>query len=111
MTPIHLHHNASIFPHPSEFKPERWLLPGDGTQINNSLKRYLVPFGRGTRACLGVNLAMAELYLAIAVVFRRFDFELHDVIKERDWMVSRDNFNGSVSAESTGVMVRVMHVE
>ena len=106
MTPIHLHHNPIIFSDPSEFRPERWL--GDGAL---RLRRYLVPFGKGTRACLGMHLAHAELYLAIAVVFRRFDFELVDVTKERDFVVSRDTFNGSTSAESKGVTATVVRAE
>ena len=103
MTPIHLHHNPDIFPCPSEFRPERWL--GDTTQ---KLRRYLVPFGKGTRACLGMHLAYADLYLAIAVIFRRFNFELHNVVKERDFVVSRDTFNGSTRADSKGVTARVV---
>ncbi|KAI4215334.1 MAG: hypothetical protein LQ351_002234 [Letrouitia transgressa] len=98
MTPLHIHENPEIFPEPFEFKPERWL-------INNQqrLRRYLVPFGKGKRACLGKNLAWAQLYLFTAMVFRRFDFELHNVVKQRDFVVSRDTVVGSASTESHGV--------
>lgn len=106
MTAIHLHMDPDIFPEPAEFKPERWL-----GNDQHELRRYFVPFGKGTRACIGINLAYAELYLAIAMVFRRFNFELHDVIKERDFVVSRDTFNGSMSPQSKGVTTRVIHPE
>ncbi|KAF7194940.1 Cytochrome P450 monooxygenase [Pseudocercospora fuligena] len=45
------HMNPEYFPEPEKFKPERYL--GDVKET----MRYLVPFGRGPRACLGMNLA------------------------------------------------------
>ncbi|KAL1968073.1 hypothetical protein VTN77DRAFT_2203 [Rasamsonia byssochlamydoides] len=35
-----------------------------------------VAFGRGSRVCLGLNLA--ELYLALGMIFRRFEFKLYE---------------------------------
>lgn len=32
-----------------------------------------MPFSKGSRGCVGINLAYAELYLITAYVFRRFD--------------------------------------
>ena len=32
-----------------------------------------MPFSKGSRACVGINLAYAELYLITAYLFRRFD--------------------------------------
>ena len=33
-----------------------------------------MPFSKGSRACIGINLAYAEVYLITAYLFRRFDF-------------------------------------
>ncbi|KAI9710154.1 MAG: hypothetical protein M1820_002956 [Bogoriella megaspora] len=102
MTPLLMHENSSVFPFPHEFRPERWL--GDkGTK----LKRFLVPFAKGTRQCIGLNLANAELYMVLGMVFRRFAFEFEGVVKERDWTVSRDTVIGSMRKDSKGVIVRV----
>ena len=72
MSSILVHQNPSIFPSPRTFNPDRW--------VNNSgLKRYLVSFNKGSRQCLGMNLAYAELYLGIAYVVWRFpEMELVD---------------------------------
>lgn len=51
------------------------------------------------------SLAYAELYTAIATIFRRFDFELLDVVRERDIDPMRDCFVGEPSLESPGVRV------
>lgn len=42
------------------------------------------------------------------MVLRRFDFELHDVVKERDIDVVRDCFVGLASPESRGIRFRVL---
>ncbi|KAE8548914.1 hypothetical protein EYB25_009297 [Talaromyces marneffei] len=71
MTNVDILMNKDIYPDPEKFTPERWI-------NNQGLDHYFVPFGRGSRMCLGVNLAQAELYHAIATIFTRFEFELHD---------------------------------
>jgi len=65
MTSVLLHHNESIFPNSKEFWPERWL-------ENPRLDKYLVSFSKGSRHCLGINLAYAEMRLCLAGIFRRF---------------------------------------
>jgi len=77
MTSMLIHENEDIFPDPMVFRPERWL-------GNESLQRYLLPFSKGSRSCLGINLAWAEMYLIVASVYRRFDFDVSDVSRERD---------------------------
>lgn len=42
--------NPAIFPQPDEFIPERWLGPDA-----KRLKKYLVPFAKGPRQCLGIE--------------------------------------------------------
>jgi cytochrome P450 len=68
MTSYDVHHDEVIFPESFRFDPNRW--------INNpGLDRYLVSFGKGTRQCLGMNLAYAEMYLTLARVFRWFGLD------------------------------------
>ncbi|KUJ23231.1 putative cytochrome P450 [Mollisia scopiformis] len=63
-----IHHDETIFPNSHEFVPERWL----DRKERERLGKYMVSFGRGTRSCLGINLAYAELYLLMANLFRLF---------------------------------------
>lgn len=71
----------------------------------------MVPFNRGTRSCLGINLAQAELYLILAAMFRQFSFDVSDVSRERDVDVSRDFIIGAQAPESSGILVKVHSVE
>ncbi|KAL2818535.1 cytochrome P450 [Aspergillus granulosus] len=70
-----MHMNPDVFPEPSKFDPERWI---KAAANGDNLGKYLVPFHRGTRNCIGLNLAYAELYLGVATIARRFDLEVTD---------------------------------
>ena len=71
------HTNESIFPDPWTFDPDRWLGP-EGKERN----KYQFAFGRGHRKCIGINLANAEITLAIAKAVM-YDMELYET-DERD---------------------------
>ncbi|KAL4908422.1 hypothetical protein BDW74DRAFT_175104 [Aspergillus multicolor] len=61
-----LHSDPDVYSDPFSFTPERWL----GDAVDPRLHRNWVTFSRGSRSCLGLNLAYAELYWALAVLFR-----------------------------------------
>ncbi|KAI9435560.1 putative P450 monooxygenase [Lactarius indigo] len=68
---LYVQRSPTVFSDPDEFIPERWL--GEDAKTHEA---SLVPFSKGPRSCIGVNLAYCELYLVIAGVFRRFDVTL-----------------------------------
>jgi cytochrome P450 len=70
-------HDSWVFGSPYEFRPERW--ENDPRAPDGKpLTTYLISFGRGTRSCVGMQLAYAELYIGVASFFRRFDCELFE---------------------------------
>jgi cytochrome P450 len=78
MSAYDVHHDEAVFPNSFEFMPERWI-------GNPGLERYLVSFGKGSRQCLGMNLAYAEMYLVLARVFRWFGDGEGDVGRLELW--------------------------
>ncbi|KAJ6070453.1 hypothetical protein N7467_011772 [Penicillium canescens] len=99
--------DPEIFPDPHVFDPERWLR---AAAKGERLDRYMVNFGKGTRICVGMNLAYAELFLVLATFVRRFDMELFETT-ETDIAFARDfgtpypdEGNTSVRAIVTGVV-------
>ncbi|KAK1835014.1 putative sterigmatocystin biosynthesis P450 monooxygenase stcS [Podospora conica] len=69
-----MHYDASIFPEPSEFRPERFLTNDENAFPRNAFR----PFERGLRSCMGQQLAMEEMSMALLMLARWFDFELRD---------------------------------
>ncbi|KAI1817357.1 cytochrome P450 [Poronia punctata] len=70
-------HDPWAFPEPHEFRPERWE-NNPRAPDGKPLSTYLVAFGRGTRSCVGMQLAYADLYIGFATFFRRFECELFE---------------------------------
>ncbi|KAK0618904.1 cytochrome P450 [Immersiella caudata] len=65
------HYDPAIFPSPSAFRPERFL-----TEEPDFPRNAYRPFERGLRSCIGQNLAMEEMKIALVMLARWFDFEL-----------------------------------
>lgn len=55
-----------VFPQPDQWRPERWF---DATE---EMRLNWIPFGHGSRACPGSNLAMTELKYMIGTILRYF---------------------------------------
>lgn len=66
-----LHHDAALYPSPSEFRPERFL-PDALPQLPKHAYR---PFEIGPRSCLGRELAMLEIKVLLVLLVGTFDFE------------------------------------
>ncbi len=63
-----LHHREDLYPEPFAFRPERWFGRTPGTY-------EWIPFGGGTRRCLGAQLAMAEQRVVLKAMAGRLDLE------------------------------------
>ncbi|GAA4261646.1 hypothetical protein GCM10022255_095060 [Dactylosporangium darangshiense] len=70
MMPVYLmHRDRRWWDKPEEFLPDRWL----GAQSPHARFAYL-PFGAGPRICLGNQLGLLQLVLAIATLIRDYEF-------------------------------------
>ncbi|KAG5643782.1 hypothetical protein DXG03_009661 [Asterophora parasitica] len=81
-----LNNDAMVYMDPHVFSPERWMQPH-----SRDLDKHLVPFSRGPRMCMGINLALCELYLIFGNIFRRLEMALHDTGVE-DFKIFKDFF-------------------
>ncbi|KAF2458278.1 putative cytochrome P450 [Lineolata rhizophorae] len=103
MSALYIEMNPDVFHDPGSFLPERWLEPG----ARERLEPYLATFGKGSRSCVGINLAYAELYSVAATIFRRFsNLEVYETT-ERDMEAYHDYFGGMTRHERDGLKVRV----
>jgi cytochrome P450 len=76
------------------FRPERWL--EDEAQLS-VMERYFLPFGHGSRTCIGKNISLMEISKLIPQLVRMFDFEIThpagQLKLENVWFVRQTNFN------------------
>ena len=64
-----LHHDPEVFPEPFAFRPERWLTDGRDAGLKRPrMEKSILAFGAGTRACIGKNLALEQLYHTVRAV-------------------------------------------
>ncbi|WMX49061.1 cytochrome P450 [Streptomyces roseicoloratus] len=70
------HRDGRWFRDPLEFRPERWLTPGEGEEAEEIPEYAWYPFGGGPRVCLGTRFAMVEAVLILAVLARRFRLDV-----------------------------------
>ena len=60
-----IHRRADLYPDPGAFRPERFLGPGAPDTYT------WIPFGGGTRRCLGASFAMTEMRVVLRRVLER----------------------------------------
>jgi cytochrome P450 len=100
-----LHGNPTLFPSPKEFKPERWLEPGAEQK-----EKYLTNFTKGSRICLGKDLAHTEIVYTLCLMVRRWcgddlkGVELFETTRE-DVDIAHDFFNPFPKLDSKGMRV------
>jgi cytochrome P450 family 110 len=87
-----VHRRAGVFERPDEFWPERFLT-----------KKYspyeAVPFGGGSRRCLGMQFAMFEIKVVLATLLEHYRLE---VVQKR----VRPSWRGAFLTPSKGLRVR-----
>ncbi|KAI1295181.1 trichodiene oxygenase [Xylaria venustula] len=87
MTPLLIHTDDDVHHDAKKFLPERWM----EVENKKQSEKAFVPFSKGSRICLGMHLAWAELYIVVATLVQRFDFSFPNATAE-DFMCDSDQF-------------------
>jgi cytochrome P450 len=88
------HRDPTGFAEPDTFRPERFL---EGREAQG----YAIPFGGGARHCLGANLALTEMKLALAELITGYDVALLDRRPPPHRLID------AVAGPASGVKVRI----
>lgn len=67
IAPWIVHHDASCFPDPETFRPERFVAGAEAPR-----RGAWLPFGAGPRVCIGQHFAMLEMTLIAAILLQRY---------------------------------------
>ncbi|KAH7410702.1 cytochrome P450 [Cadophora sp. MPI-SDFR-AT-0126] len=65
--------DPKYWPDPERYIPERWLGPYKGHEVD---RKATLPFSTGPRNCIGMQFALRELRLLLAMVVRKFELSL-----------------------------------
>lgn len=76
-----------------EFRPERWLEAQAEAEAGNKerlqrMEAYYLPFGQGSRTCIGRHISTLEIMKLVPTLLRDFEFELdkpEDGLQSDDW--------------------------
>ncbi|KAJ6785099.1 hypothetical protein PWT90_03556 [Aphanocladium album] len=102
-----MHKDPALFPNPEKFDPGRWLTQSDVKHLS----KYLQPWGRGSRFCVGKELAYTDLYLTTYRLFGPecgFSLRLYGT-EQSDWDIFSDYFAPMPALGSRGLRVVVEH--
>lgn len=92
-----LHHDEDFWKEPYVFNPDRFLdVDGQLLPADHPHRKHLMPFGAGTRVCLGESLALGRLFLLVTTFVQMFDIEAGDQKVSAD---PRTYIRGSILAQ------------
>lgn len=107
-----INRSPKIYDRPDDFIPDRYL-------ENPRLQKYQMSFSKGTRQCLGINLAYSELQYFTAGIFRKYNaynpvkkdqegptFELYETTRD-DVTLYSDYIVPGQKEGSQGLRVRI----
>ncbi len=94
--------DEEVMPEGKKFKPERWLDPSTAQAAQR--KQVFMPFGSGPRICPGRSLALLEMNILLATLYKNFKVER---VGERSEV--RERFSFAMAAD--GLRVRLSRRE
>ncbi|KAK6715054.1 hypothetical protein SNK04_005980 [Fusarium graminearum] len=78
------HRNKNVFGEDAEvFNPDRWLT--QDTARLSAMNRYYMPFGLGSRTCIGRHVSQLEMSKLVPRLIRDFNFELDPSLPGGNW--------------------------
>jgi len=82
------HRNPEVFPDAESFDPTRWI---SKEKVTDEMNELFMPFSKGSRACLGINIAYMELKVVTAAILSKYQVEIAPDMQPDD-MDQRDHF-------------------
>ncbi|KAF4968690.1 hypothetical protein FSARC_3976 [Fusarium sarcochroum] len=97
------HYSEDVFGQDAHvFRPERWLEASEDEL--RMMESFFIPFGKGSRTCIGRHISMLEMSKLLPVLVQNFEFELVGVGEhwktQNHWFVMPLNFNVNVRVKA-----------
>ncbi|KAK6842865.1 cytochrome P450 [Apiospora arundinis] len=101
-----VHHDERIFPDSHRFAPDRWC---EGSELwTPDTERGMFSFSKGSRSCLGMNLSLCEMNLALTALTLRVlpHMRIYET-DESDIRYDHDMFIPMPKSDTKGVRVTI----
>jgi len=102
MTIRDMHTDPDCHYSPEKFDPERWLNPG----TQKRAEQFFAPYGKGSRSCLGRDLAQLEIMIVTATLLSKFAMQLYQTTDD-DIKPYHLYFSPFPRVESKGLQVTI----
>lgn len=89
--------DPTIYEQPDEFKPERWLSYRSLPRAQRPSPFSWLPYGIGSRSCIGQRLANLQIQVFVARFLQRYDVKFLDEVRTKTTLVH--NVDGPVNVE------------
>ena len=76
-THYHMGNSPRYIDQPEKFMPERWLRSDPNNQLDKIHPFLILPFGHGSRMCIGKRFAEQEVSIFLAKIIQKFSVEWH----------------------------------
>ncbi|RAL02154.1 cytochrome P450 [Aspergillus ibericus CBS 121593] len=88
------HYDERVFPDAKAFRPERWIEAESNPETLKVMNEMYMPFGLGSRTCIGKHISILEMSKLIPRIVRDFDFELENEAwtTRNTWFVKSTEF-------------------
>ncbi|KAJ5104801.1 hypothetical protein NUU61_002148 [Penicillium alfredii] len=98
------HYDERVFPDAKTFRPERWIEAESEPEKLKVMNQMYMPFGLGSRTCLGKHISILEMSKLIPRLVRAFDFvPLRQAWHtENFWFVKPTDFEVHVQKRTPG---------
>ncbi|KAL2797008.1 cytochrome P450 [Aspergillus keveii] len=89
------HYDEAVFPDAKRFRPERWIEAEEDPARLKVMNEIYMPFGLGSRTCLGKHISILEMSKLIPRILREFDFAAEKATwnTENFWFVKPTDFS------------------
>ncbi|KAL4774989.1 cytochrome P450 [Aspergillus nidulans var. acristatus] len=88
------HYDPGVYgPDATVFRPERWI--ENPSEQLTQMERSWMPFGHGSRTCIGKNISILEISILVPQLVHYFDFELvqpeQELVSNNVFLVKQQN--------------------
>lgn len=100
------HYDEDVWgPDAAQYRPDRWIEAQDNPERLRQMDNHYMPFGLGSRTCIGRHISYLEISKVVPMIVSKFDLVLEDPSSaqrgENYWFVRPTDFRCTIRPRAT----------